>query len=293
MDLTSILKNIDSNVLNEETATAIAEAFTSAVDEKVNAKVSLELESALSNQDDEHASKLEKLLEAIDNDHSQKLETVVEAINLSHTSKLEKLVSYYRAALNEKAENFSNKVVEEISNFLDLYLEKAIPQVQLDEAVANTSAKQQLEQIKSILAFDPSSLNEDVKNLISQGKGKIDELEAQLNESYNENLTLNQQLANAKSSLLLEEKTKGMRSAKKNFITKILSDKAPEYISENFNYVVEMFEREDKETSASLVEEAKQTSVSKDAKIPATVISESKKEVNSPVSGYLTALKEA
>jgi hypothetical protein len=293
MDLSSILKNIDSNVLNEETATAIAEAFASAVDEKVNAKVSLELESALSNQDDEHASKLEKLLEAIDNDHSQKLETVVEAINLSHTSKLEKLVSYYRAALNEKAENFSNKVVEEISNFLDLYLEKAIPQVQLDEAVANTSAKQQLEQIKSILAFDPSSLNEDVKNLISQGKGKIDELEAQLNESYNENLALTQQLANAKSSLLLEEKTKGMRSAKKNFITKILSDKAPEYISENFNYVVEMFEREDKETSASLVEEAKQTSVSKDAKVPATVISESKKEVNSPVSGYLTALKEA
>jgi len=293
MDLSSILKNIDSNVLNEETATAIAEAFTSAVDEKVNAKISLELESALSKQDDEHASKLEKLLEAIDNDHSEKLETVVEAINLSHTSKLEKLVSYYRAALNEKAENFSNKVVEEISNFLDLYLEKAIPQVQLDEAVANTTAKQQLEQIKNILAFDPSSLNEDVKNLISQGKNKIDELQAQLNESYNENLTLTHQLTNAKSALLLEEQTKGMRSTKKNFIIKILSDKAPEYISENFNYVVEMFEREDKETSASLVEEAKQTSVSKDARVPASVISESKKEVNNPVSGYLTALKEA
>jgi hypothetical protein len=274
MDLSSILKNIDSNVLNEETATAIAEAFTSAVDEKVNAKISLELESALSKQDDEHASKLEKLLEAIDNDHSEKLETVVEAINLSHTSKLEKLVSYYRAALNEKAENFSNKVVEEISNFLDLYLEKAIPQVQLDEAVANTTAKQQLEQIKNILAFDPSSLNEDVKNLISQGKNKIDELQAQLNESYNENLTLTHQLTNAKSALLLEEQTKGMRSTKKNFIIKILSDKAPEYISENFNYVVEMFEREDKETSASLVEEAKQTSVSKDARVPASVISE-------------------
>jgi len=293
MDLSSILKNIDSNVLNEETATAIAEAFTSAVDEKVKAKVSLEVESALSKQDEEHASKLEKLLEAIDNDHSEKLETVVEAINLSHTAKLEKLVSYYRAALNEKAENFSNKVVEEISNFLDLYLEKAIPQVQLDEAVANTTARQQLEQIKNILAFDPSSLNEDVKSLISQGKNKIDSLETQLSESYNENLALSQELTRAKASLVLEEKTKGMRSAKKNFITKILSDKAPEYITENFNYVVEMFEREDKETSASLVEEAKQSSVSKDAKVPAAVISESKKENNSPVSGYLEALKEA
>jgi uncharacterized membrane protein YheB (UPF0754 family) len=295
MDLSSILKNIDSNILNEETATAIAEAFKSAVEEKVSSRVTLELESALSKQDEDHALKLENLLEAIDTDHSAKLETVVKAINESHTGKLAKLVEYYRGALNEKAESFSNKVVEELSNFIDLYIEKAIPQTQLEEAVSNTTAKQQLEQIKQILSFDPSSLNEDVKSLISQGKSKIDELQTQLSESYKENLTLSEQLTHAKSSLLIEEKTKGMRSAKKNFITKILSDKNPEYISENFNYVVEMFEREDKETAASLVEEAKESSISKGAKVPvATVVSESAKtEVNSPVSGYLTALKEA
>lgn len=295
MDLSSILKDIDSNVLNEETATAIAEAFKSAVEEKVSSRLTLELESALSKQDEDHALKLEKLLEAIDTDHSAKLETVVNAINENHASKLAKLVEYYRSALNEKAESFSNKVVEEISNFIDLYIEKAIPQTQLEEAVANTTARQQLEQIKQILSFDPSSLNEEVKNLISQGKSKINELETQLSESYKENLALNEQLAHAKSSILLEEKTKGMRSAKKNFITKILSDKTPEYISENFNYVVEMFEREDKETAASLVEEAKQSSISKDAKVPAvTPISESvNSEVSSPVSGYLTALKGA
>jgi hypothetical protein len=295
MDLSSILKNLDSNVLNEETATAIAEAFNSAVEEKVTSRVTLELEGALNKQDEDHAAKLEKLLEAIDTDHSTKLETVVKAINESHAGKLAKLVEYYRGALNEKAESFSTKVVEELSNFIDLYIEKAIPQTQLEEAVANTTAKQQLEQIKQILSFDPSTLNEDVKNLISQGKSKIDELETQLSESFKENLTLNEQLKYAKSSLLIEEKTKGMRSAKKNFITKILSDKNPEYISENFNYVVEMFEREDKETAASLVEEAKESSISKGAKVPvATVVSESAKtEVNSPVSGYLTALKEA
>jgi hypothetical protein len=295
MDLSSILKNLDSNVLNEETATAIAEAFNSAVEEKVTSRVTLELEGALNKQDEDHAAKLEKLLEAIDTDHSTKLETVVKAINESHAGKLAKLVEYYRGALNEKAESFSTKVVEELSNFIDLYIEKAIPQTQLEEAVANTTAKQQLEQIKQILSFDPSTLNEDVKNLISQGKSKIDELETQLSESFKENLTLNEQLKYAKSSLLIEEKTKGMRSAKKNFIAKILSDKNPEYISENFNYVVEMFEREDKETAASLVEEAKESSISKGAKVPvATVVSESAKtEVNSPVSGYLTALKEA
>jgi hypothetical protein len=292
MDLSSILKNIDNSVLNEETATAIAEAFESAVKEKVGARVTLEVEKALNEQDENHASKLEKLLEAIDTDHSEKLDTVVKAINESHTAKLEKLVSYYRKALNEKAESFSNKVVEELSNFIDLYLEKSIPQTQLDEAVANTTAKRQLEQIKSILAFDPSSLNEDVKSLISQGKSKIEELEARLNESYKENLTLTESLQHAKSALLLEEKTKGMRSTKKNFVAKILNDKAPEYIEENFNYVVEMFEREEKETSAALVEEATKTSATKDAKVPAAVVTESSKvETTGPVSGYLSALK--
>lgn len=292
MDLSSILKNIDSNVLNEETATAIAEAFKSAVDEKVNSRVSLELESVLSKQDEDHSVKLEKLLEAIDSDHSDKLETVVNAINENHTAKLEKLVEYYRKALNEKAENFSNKVVEELSNFIDLYIDKSIPQVQLEEAVANTTARQQLEQIKNILAFDPSHLNEDVKKIITQGKNKIDELQNQLNESYRENLILKENLGHSQSALLLEEKTKGMRTAKKNFITKILNDKSPEYISENLNYVVEMFEREEKDTSASLVEEAKQSSVFKGVKVPAPVIAE-KSEVNTPVSGYLAALKSA
>ena len=47
MNIAAILKNIDKNVLNEETATAIAEAFDSAVNEKVSARIGLEIEKAL------------------------------------------------------------------------------------------------------------------------------------------------------------------------------------------------------------------------------------------------------
>lgn len=292
MDISSIIKNIDTNILNEETASAIAEAFETAVNEKVNSRVTLEVESALSKQDDDHAVKLESLLKAIDEDHSSKLEKVVNAINENHTEKLQKLVEFYRKALNEKAESFSSKVIEELSNFIDVYLSKAIPQAQLEEAVANTTARQQLSKIKEIISFDPSSLNEDVKSLITQGKGKINELQNQLNESYKENLELNEKLNEAKASLVLEKKTKGMPSSKKGYISKLLSDKTPEYIEENFNFVVEMFEREEKEASTKLVEEAKGKAVSKDAKIPKAVISESSTvESNTPVNGYLSALQ--
>lgn len=291
MDISSLIKNIDTNVLNEETASAIAEAFESAVNEKVDARLTLELESALSKQDDDHALKLEALLKAIDADHSEKLQKVVDAINENHTGKLDKLASFYRKALNEKAEAFSNKVVEEISNFMDAYLDKALPQQQLEEAVANTNARKQLEQIKSIISFDPSTLNEDVKNLITQGKSKINELQNQLNESYKENIELHEQLKEVNASLILEKKTKGMPSSKKNYVSNLLSDKSPEYIEENFSLVVEMFEREESEASAKLVSEAKTNAFSKDARVPKAVVVESKNNDGTPVNSYLSALQ--
>ena len=292
MDISAILEKVDKTVLNEETAKAIAEAFEQAVTEKSDSRVKLELESALTKQDEDHAGKLQKLLEAIDTDHSKKLQQVVDAINENHTAKLEKLVEFYRKALNEKAESYSNRIVEELSNYLDLYLEKKIPQTQLDEAVANTTAREQLQKIREIVSFDPATLNENVKSIITTGKQKIDELQNQLNESYKQNIELQEKVKSLNSSLILEDKTKGMSNAKKDFVTKLLSDKTPEYITENFNYVVEMFEREESETSTKLVEEAKQSAISKDAKVPATptVVEESSSQ-DAPVNEYLAALK--
>lgn len=293
MNIASILKNIDKDILNEESATAIAEAFESAVNEKVATRVGLEIEKALNEQDQDHAKKLKTLVEAIDNDHTSKLQKVVEAVSLNHAQKLNKVVSHYRKAINEKAGAFSNKIVEEMSNYLDLYLDKIIPKEQLSEAVANVSAKQQLQQIKKIISFDPESLNEDFKRIVLQGKSKIDVLQAQLNESYKENIALNESAKSYKAALLIEQKTKGMPSTKKEFITKILSDKTPEYINENFNYVVNMFEREDRVSSNELVKEASKTAVSKDAKVVyPQVVTESVSTVSSgPVDDYLANLK--
>jgi hypothetical protein len=295
MDISSVIKNINANVLNEETATEIAEAFENAVNEKVNAKVELQIESALGKQDEEHAHKLDSLLKAIDEDHSSKLNKVVDAINENHTTKLKSLSNFYRKALNEKAEKFTTKVVDRLNVYLENYLDKSIPAEQLEEAVANTTARKQLEQIKSIISFDPSCLNEEVKQLISQGKEKVNSLHNQLSESYKENIDLRNTIADLKSKLMLENKTKGMSSSKKGYITNLLSDKSPEYIEENFKYVVEMFEREDSDSSSKLVEEATKKSFSKNVKVPAKeIISESNKnvETNNPVNKYLTALQD-
>ena len=292
MNLKAILENLDKSVISEETATAIAEAFETAVKEKVESRITLQIESALAKQDDEHAVKLENLLEAIDTDHTGKLTMVVNTINEDHTAKLNKLVSFYRNAINEKASTFSEKVVDDISNFLDLYLDKVIPQQQIAEAVTNVTAVKTLERIKKAISFDPSSLNEDVKSVITLGKGKIDDLQNQLNESYKENLELNEKVKILNATVILEKKTKGMSSSKKDYLSKLLSDKSPDYIKENFNYVVEMFEREENESSVTLVQEAKTKAITRDAKVPKTeVIAESSSAPDTVVGGYLSALE--
>jgi hypothetical protein len=293
-----ILSKVDSNVINEETAKAITEAFDAAVEEKVNSRVELELESSLSKQDEEHAAKLEKLLEAIDADHTEKLQKVVNTITENHTGKLEQLVSFYRKALNEKAESFSNKIVSEISNYLDLYLENKVPSLQLEEAVANTYARKQLSKIREMVGIDPETINEEVKNMIAQGKKKIDELNEKLNESYKENHQLFEQIKKNSTSIVLEQKTKGMPAAKKEFILNLLNDKDSSYIEENFNYVVEMFERSEDEKATTLVEEAKKKAVSLKASVPTkavikeSVATETKVENSTQVSGYLSELKK-
>jgi len=293
MNIKAILEKLDKEVLSEEAATEIAEAFETAVKEKAESRVKLEVESALSKQDEEHAGKLQKLLEAIDTDHTSKLEKVVNTIVENHTEKLNQIASYYKKALNEKASAFSEKIVTELSNYLDLYLEKIMPQEQLNEAVQNVEARHKLNAIREMIGFDKDYFDASIKESISSGKKKIDELSEKLNESYKENEALLEKIQKVEAHSILEEKTKGMPSSKKEFIVKLLNDKSSSYIQENFNYVVEMFERSEEEATTELVSEAKQKAVSRDAKVPTQeVVTEetTSNQGSSLVSEYLNEL---
>lgn len=295
MDLKSILEKMDNSVISEEVANEIAEAFETAVNEKVENRISLQLEKSLSEQDDDHAKKLEKLLEAIDTDHSDKLQKVVNAINENHTEKLEQLVSFYRKALNEKAENFSNSIINELSNYLNLYIEKLIPKDQLEEAVENVYAKKQLDEVRKLIGIDSNYINKQIKNTISEGKQIIDDLTSKLNKSNEEKQQLLEKVENIEANMILEEKTRNMVKAKKDFIVKLLGDKNKSYIEENFNYVVEMFDSSEEEKEVELAVEAKQNALSRNVKVPTSIISESNTSSNQGnvlVGGYLSELKK-
>lgn len=248
-----ILKEATQGMLTEESLDEIQGAFDQAVDEKVT----LHVEKALMEQDEDYSNKLTELLETIDTDHSAKLEKVVEAIDKNHAQKLATVVKHYTTQLTEAADDFSSEVVSKVSDYLDLYLEENVPAQEIAEAVKNKKAQGLLEQLRHTLGVDFALSQDTIKEAIIDGKNQISEATATNEQVATENKELKESLQTVQAELILERKTAELPEAKKNYIVKVLGDKSPEFITENFEYTLKMFDKSEEERLEELQEEAK------------------------------------
>jgi hypothetical protein len=314
-----MIKNILSeqfkDLISEDTLNTIEEAFTQAVEEKSKEKIQLESENLKTKLDEEytakleqltekidtdHTAKLKKLVEAIDTDHAVKLQKLVKGIDKKHTEMLEQVVEKYEGQMAEEAKNFQERIVEEVSNYIDLYIDKNLPKEQISEAVANIKAANQIKQIRQIVGITEEFVDSEVKEALVDGKKTIDSLRGELNEALKENADLALRANKAEAKIILESKTADMPSSKKAFVTRLLGNKAPEYIEENFQYVVEMFEKQTQEEVDEIKESVKNEFV-KAPKVDRPQIIEEQKDFNNEierdstsgegVSGYLNEMK--
>jgi hypothetical protein len=312
MDFKQILKEQFKDLITEDTLTAVHEAFETAVNEKADQRAQLQVEAAVTKIDEDHTNKLQKLVEAIDEDHTNKLQKLVEAIDFdhaqklrkvlakideSHTEKLQHVVNKYETALNEEAETFRTRLVDEISNYLDLYLEKVVPTQQVNEAVENIRARKTLEQVRKLVGINEEFVDGEVKEALIDGKNTIDSLKKELNEALEANAQLNNKLQRTEASLLLEEKTKELPESAKSFVSKLLKGKSPEYIQENFQYVVEMFDKEMTEQEETAKEGIKNRIVEsvdrpETEAISEEIVSNPTAVVEAGVGGYLSEMKK-
>lgn len=314
-----MIKNILSeqfkDLIAEDTLNVIEEAFNQAVEEKSKEKISLEIENVKTKLDEsyseklthvigevdkDHTAKLKRLVEAIDMDHATKLQKLVNGIDKKYTAMLEQVVRKYETEMTKKAVSLQENLVEEISNYIDLYIDKTVPKEQISEAVANIKASQQLKQIRQIVGITEEFVDSEIKDALIDGKNTIDSLKSELNESIKENIALNQRANKAEAYILLEQKTSDMPSTKKQYINRLLINKTPEYIQENFQYVVDMFEKD----STEEVNKAKETVKEQFTQIPRVdrQLVEEQRNFNNEierdstsgegVSGYLNEMKK-
>jgi hypothetical protein len=274
-DITSILKEATKDLLSDETLKAISESF----EKKVEEKVSLAVEAALIQQDEDYSSKLESVLEAIDADHVGKLEKIVDRIDEahaakfkhalnsldeSHTAKLKKLVKLYESAINKEANTFKQTVVDNVSSYLDLYIDKMVPVQQIQEATQNARSRKIVEEIKRIVSLDETFVNEGVKEALVDGKRQIDEANAKAAQASKAATLLSEKVEALEKNLLLEKKIANLPAPKKAYMLRVLAEKDVKFINENFSYVSDMYEKREEEAMETLKESTKPKSAGVD-----------------------------
>lgn len=300
MNIKEILSQIDNNVLSEEFKVEITKAFDGAVNEALEAKVKdrvqLEIQNALTQLDEQHSTQLKELLESIDQDHSVKMQRVVEKLDKDYAKKLKALINRYDTVLKEEAVQFRNQMVGEISDYMELCLDRLVPVDQIKAAASNTSAKKLLENIKKVISVDEEFITNNIREALQDGKNKMDSLRDELTEAVKTNIKLNQDLKTARAELILEKKTFDFPKEKREFVMKVLGDKSPDFIEEHFQYAVDMFEQ-DSQKQVDLISEGankETTVVSKAVDTPKSTLTESAiqtDEPDSPVNEYVSVLK--
>lgn len=248
MNVSTLLTDDAKQVLTEESLQAIEEALTE--------KIKLNVESALTEQDDLYAKKLQELITAIDKDHTSKLKRVVEAIDKDNYSKLSKVVKMYEKALSKEANGFKDVLVESISNYLEEFLDEAVPTEAISEATKNKTAMTVLGNLRKVLAVDSALMSESVQDAVVDGKKQIDMLAKKVDELSKENALIKENYSKTKSALILESKTVGLSDKKREYIKRVLSDKSPKFIEENFDYTLRLFDKKEQERISIIKEQA-------------------------------------
>ena len=277
------------NLLPESVKEVLTEESVQTIEEAIKDKVTLSVEAALTSQDELYSEKLKELVTAIDKDHSSKLKRIVEAVDRNNAEKLVKVVKKYEGELNSSAKDFKDTLVESISDYLEEYIDEAIPAEAVVEATQNRTAMEVLNNLRSVLAVDSTLMSESVKDAVMDGKNQIDELTSKLEKIERENALIKEAYNKTKADLLLESKTAKLPAKKAEYLRKVLSDKAPKFIEENFDYTAKLFDKKESERIEVIKEEAfTNRKVKADAPAP-QVIKESK--VSNPYLDELNRMK--
>jgi len=297
-DITLILKEATKDLLTPETLNEIKSAFDASVETCLNEKVKIHVEKALDEQDADYSKKLEQLLEAVDKDHAKKLTRVVEAIDANHFNKLDKIVKLYENAINKDAANYKKTLVADLDKYLDLYLDEKIPTATIKEAVENTRSEKVLNDIRNMLGVDMAMANESIREAVMDGKNTINDYKNAIKELQSKTQKLEESFKNTNAELVLEKSLFSLPREKQDYMRKMLTGKEPQYITENFQYVLDLFNKSEEQRLEMLTEQATKQTVAIGVDRPTTVVEESKKptissDLQTPFfPDYLSELKK-
>lgn len=269
MKIKDLLNDDVKKILSEESLIAIQNAF--------DGKVQLAVESALEEQDEIYAEKLQTLIQSIDVDHTTKTKRIIESVDKNNASKLVKVIKMYERDRTNDSRKFKKTLISDISKYIDEYISECISTDDLKKAVKNKSAYDVLDNLRNVLAVDSIMMKESIQTAVLDGKTKIDKLAEENKELRTQFKALYEANEQVKKELFLESKLAKFPENKKKFISKALVDKPLEFIEENFDYTVRLFDRSETSKLKVIKEQAIENRTVKPdfVKTPQKVVSES------------------
>lgn len=254
-ELKTIFESVDREILSEETLHMISTLVESTVARKVEEQVGLEVENAIRSQYDKFKIVSEKAIAAIDDDHTSKIQMVVKTLREDFDNKLTTVHEGYKKIVGKTAVKHRDSLVESVDEFLDLYIEKSLPKAQLTEAAKNKYALKAIEEARKVLGVSDKYITDNIKEAMIDGKRQMDRL-------VSENTELKKKTIVSESRSTLNRKTANLPVDLARFVRSRLDGKTAGFINENFQYVVDMFKRQEKSQKRSaLLNENKQFNV--------------------------------
>lgn len=244
------------DLFKEDVQKILTEESLNAIEEAVNSKVEKAVELALEEQDNVYAGKLELLVKKIDDVHSKKTKRIMESIEKNNAAKLLKVVKKYERAINNEATEFKKLMIGSISSYLEEFLSESISMEDIQSAVKNKTAYTVLENLKKVLCVDSAAMNSSIQEAILDGKNQLEEKNNTIKNLQKQVKLLKESNDKNSKALILEQKTAGFPKHKKDFIVKALADKTPEFIEENIDYTIRLFDKNEKAKLKIIKEEA-------------------------------------
>jgi cell division protein FtsB len=165
-------------------------------------------------------------------------------------------VKKYESSLNEEAGSFKDTLVENISSYIDEYIDEKIPVNEIEEAVKNKKATAVLESLRSTLGVDFALAKNTIRDAIHEGKETIDKSHGHINVLQEQNNQLASKVEKLSTHILLTEKAQDLPEEKRSYVFKVLSDKDTQFITENFDYTVRLFDKTEQDRLTQIKQEA-------------------------------------
>lgn len=209
---------------------------------------SKKLQHVVETIDKSHTAKVKQLMEAVDTDHSSKVEKLMEAIDEDHAKKLTKVVETIKESVVD------GKLVDQISDYLDLYLEKVMPK----KALINEARLGRLEKfyknIKELSMVNDEYVQTEIKEAVEDASQQLSKKDEEIDHLMMEKVELTSKIKKIEAAQLLSEKCKDLAPSLTSYAQTRFEKSTKEEIEEQFNEAIEAFKKEEKSKRAKLTE---------------------------------------